>query len=379
MAATVLVTTKNDCPLFLEEPESFLHAGVQRYLIEKLYEDGRQVFVATHSPTFLNSSRPKSVHQISLKSGRSYVSRIDTDSIAEVVADIGIRNSDVLFSDAIVFVEGPGDREVLMKWCQTLGVNLAEKNISIIPMGGGDFSNKRVYHRKEILEAIAGNAGVPHLFVFDHDERTQDEVDELNKKYNKIVYCLKKRELENYLLEPEALIAAIRDKLISKGLSTALVDNAKVEELRNFINVEANNLYGVVLLKRIRSQFLQVKNAGLFPRKLFEGLTKKADDKKLNKLLESNLKKNAAAQLRAVQITKVVSAERRKLNKEWKKTKNLLSIAPGSELVEAVYKKYGVEYSKPADTKNIAGKLRVEQIPAEIKELINRIKELRHC
>jgi len=58
MVATVLLTTNTENTIFVEEPESHLHAGAQRYLIEKLYDGERQVFIATHSSTFISLAKP---------------------------------------------------------------------------------------------------------------------------------------------------------------------------------------------------------------------------------------------------------------------------------------------------------------------------------
>lgn len=376
MAATVLLTTSDDCPLFLEEPESHLHAGAQRYLIEKLFENNRQVFVTTHSQTFLNVPRPKSVHQLVMKSGRTSAVRIDTESVAEVLTDIGVRNSDVLFSDAVVFVEGSGDKDVLNAWCRTLGVNLAENNISVLSMEGGDFSNRRVRLRKEVLEGIAGNAGVPHLFIFDRDERPESEIEGLQSSVGKTVYFLQKRELENYLLSPEVLLAAIKAKLTAAGQPTEKADSAKPEELANFISLEAGKLYGVVLLKRIRAALLKSPSGGIFPRDLIAKLAPKARDPKLETILEKSIKARSAELLKNLNIRKVVAAERRKLAKEWKKPANHQLLAPGSEIVQAVFSEFGVTYSKPSDTKLIASKMSAAQIPHEINTLIKRIQAL---
>jgi hypothetical protein len=376
MAATVLLTTKNDSPLFLEEPESHLHAGAQRYLIEKLYEDGRQVFVTTHSPTFINVPRAKSVHQLTMKSGRTSATKIDIESASEVLADIGVRNSDMLFSDAVVFVEGSGDKDVLSAWSNTLGINLAENNISVLVMDGGDFSNRRVRLRKEVLEGIAGKTTVPHLFLFDRDERPEKEIEELQSAFGKTVYFFQKRELENYMLLPEALLAAIKAKLISTKQPVEKVDSIKPAEIAQFISLEANELYGLVLLKRIRAALLASPTGGIFPRDMVKKLAPKAHDPKLDLLLQRTLKTRSEQLQRDLNIRKVVATEQKKLQKEWKKPTNHLLLAPGSEIVEAVFSMLGLKYSKPADTKLIASKMTAAQIPHEINALIKRIHDL---
>ncbi len=64
MIATVLCTTDDRSTLFIEEPENHLHAGAQRFLIEKLHGTSRQVFLTTHSPTFVNINQRKSIYQL---------------------------------------------------------------------------------------------------------------------------------------------------------------------------------------------------------------------------------------------------------------------------------------------------------------------------
>jgi len=81
MVATVLLTTTADHPLFLEEPESHLHAGAQRFLLEKLYDGERQVFITTHSPVFINLARPFSIYQVNYAKGRTQIKYCDAASL----------------------------------------------------------------------------------------------------------------------------------------------------------------------------------------------------------------------------------------------------------------------------------------------------------
>ena len=121
MVATVLLTTGNNCTLFLEEPESHLHAGAQRFLIDKLRVDDRQIFLTTHSPTFVNLSFRSSMYQVRYVQNKTTIQRLeDREMLGEVLADIGSRNSDVLLSNAVLFVEGPADRDAFISLSRTL-------------------------------------------------------------------------------------------------------------------------------------------------------------------------------------------------------------------------------------------------------------------
>ena len=45
-------------------------------------------------------------------------------------------------------------------------------------------------------------------------------------------------------------------------------------------------------------------------------------------------------------------------------------------MLEAVFAKFGVKYKKPEDTVNIASKMNLDEISAEIKDLIRRSFDL---
>ena len=151
MVATVLLTTTAENTIFLEEPESHLHAGAQRYLIEKLYNGERQVFIATHSSTFISLTKPFSLYQVLHRQGRTQINRCDSEALEAVLEDIDVRNSDVLFSDAVLFVEGPGDRDVITTFSEKLNMNVAERNINVLPMGGGKHAERGAPIRSELL------------------------------------------------------------------------------------------------------------------------------------------------------------------------------------------------------------------------------------
>lgn len=156
MAATVLLTTGDQSTLFLEEPESHLHAGAQRFLMEHLYSGSRQIFISTHSPTFVNTSRPRSLYRVTYSDERTRVDRVeDAQGLGDVLEDIGARNSDVLLSDAVLFVEGPSDGNVMHVWGESLGTNLTESNVTVLPMGGGEHAEGKARVRGEILEGLS--------------------------------------------------------------------------------------------------------------------------------------------------------------------------------------------------------------------------------
>jgi predicted ATPase len=376
MVATVLQTTGDESTLVLEEPESHLHAGAQRFLIERLYTGDRQVFVATHSPTFVNLSRRRSLYQIAYAGGSTIIDRMgDADSLGEMLEDIGARNSDVLLSDAVLFVEGPGDRGAFYAWSETLRLSLEESNVTVLPMGGGDYAEGKARVRSEILEGISERAPVPHLLVLDSDERSLTEIEKLQRDLGDKVALLKRREIDNYLMVPRALLEALRRKHANDAPTVERIEDASIDEVQKLIETTADSLYGVVLLKRIRAALEGLKG-GVFPRYVADDMAPQAHRIELPKLLRDRIRLRVSDYLDNLDLETLVGTEREALDREWSDPEKRLQLAPGEEILATVFNHFGSEYKKPGDTVRIAKAMHADEIPLEVTMLINRAVSL---
>ena len=376
MAATVLLTTGDESTLFLEEPESHLHAGAQRFLMERLYSGDRQVFISTHSPTFVNLSRPRSLYRVVYSNERTKIDRVkDTQALGYALEDIGARNSDVLLSDAVLFVEGPSDSDVLRVWSEKLGTNLIENNVTVLPMGGGEYAEGKARVRGEILEGISERAPVPHMFVLDRDERGPTEVEKLQLDLGEKVHFLERRELENYLLEPRALLDAIRSKHPDDEVILSKLDNTSVEEVGSLIQTSAEHLYDVVLIKRIRTRLKGLKG-GLLPRDMVKSLAPLAHRRDLPGRLRGKMRARLEEHLADVDVDQLVLSERQTLDSEWPDSEKRQQLAPGEEILEAVFHHFGSEYRKTRDAVRIAQHMQADEITCEINELLKKATSL---
>jgi predicted ATPase len=376
MAATVLLTTGDENTIFLEEPESHLHAGAQRFLIERLYEGSRQVFITTHSPTFVNHSRPRSLYQIRYRNGQTSVIHVaDADSLSPLLEDIGARNSDVLLSDAVCFVEGPGDRDTLRTWSETLGSSLTERNITLLPMGGGEFAERGAPIRSEVLTGISQKSPVPHIFVLDRDERSQAEIDRLQQRLPDLVRFWSQRELENYLLIPRAILGSLREKYHDNAVIIEKLENTSKEQIQQLMRTTAQGLYGQVLLKRIRSEVGGLPG-GLLRREEVSELIPYARTTKLSPRLKTILRSRVEKHITGLDIQKIVEEQRKALDMLWFDENELLRIVPGEEVLSVVFQTFGGEYKKPKDTVRIAQAMTTDEIDGEIKAIIAKVIKL---
>lgn len=97
---------------FIEEPEHYLHAGLQRTLIETFSQHKEHMFfMTTHSNHFLDLAQERndiSIQQVSRKNGETGVE--SALELGEVITSLGVRASSVLLANCSIWVEGVTDK-----------------------------------------------------------------------------------------------------------------------------------------------------------------------------------------------------------------------------------------------------------------------------
>lgn len=378
MIGTVLLTTGDERTLFVEEPESHLHPGATRFLVEKLRERDRQVFVTTHFPVLLNLRPAASIYRVQFARGVSQVSIVrESEKLGESLVEIGSRNSDVLLSDAVLFVEGQSDRGAFIEWSKTLGANIEDRNITILAMGGGEYPDRSVPVRSDLLAAISRQAPVPHMFVLDRDERSEADVTRAREVLGDRVHFLECRELENYLLIPQAIRTALLAKYRDHAEIVDRLEEVQIEAIWRSIERAADGLYGLVLMKRIRAELGGIRG-GLLTRELATtfgravGLGTKDLAATIQKQIEARLEEEVVK----LGVAAIVDREQRRLDEEWEDRGLRLRIVPGEEILTEVFRELGGEYEKPRDAARLAREMKGDEISQEIKDLMERILQM---
>jgi hypothetical protein len=137
----------------------------------------------------------------------------------------------------------------------------------------------------------------------------------------------------------------------------------------------ADSLYDLVLLKRIRTE-LPGLIGGLLPRETVAQLASQAKDPDLCHILRKEIQSRLNHHMDKMNLEEIVANQREALQRDWSQEERRLMLAPGQEIIEKVFEHFGARYKKPDDTARIAKAMMPEDIPEEIRELIEKIKSL---
>jgi predicted ATP-dependent endonuclease of OLD family len=376
MIGTFLVTKGPEATLFVEEPETHLHPSAQRFLAEQMARSGRQVFITTHSPLMLNVTATRSIYRLQLAGGATHAHRVTAaNELARTLDDIGVRNSDVLLSDAVMFVEGNSDRDALVAVSRTLGRGLAEDGVTVVAMGGGRLDLPAARVRSEVLEQLSQRSPIPHLIVLDRDERTAKALEDLSGALGDRLFVLGVREMENYLLVPRAIRQALLAKYRDNDAVRSRVEALTEQQIQHRVKGLAEELRFLTLLKRVKARIGRLPDGAVPSAELVE-LAKAGSHDTIAKDLVKIAKATVGGVWTAEALEVAVAEENEMLNAEWADETKRARLVPGADVLERLFREVGGEFNKRTDTPRIAVELAADEIDPELKVLIDRARRL---
>jgi putative ATP-dependent endonuclease of OLD family len=154
--------------LAIEEPEAHLHPNMQYKLLKFLNENSkhevRQIFVTTHSPNITAAVDLESVivlYKDKKETNIAYPGKVffkteqDCASKKYVQRFLDVTKADMFFAKSIIFVEGIAEQLLLSDFAKDLGLDLIDKQISVINVNGRYFEHfLKLFDRKRSDYAI---------------------------------------------------------------------------------------------------------------------------------------------------------------------------------------------------------------------------------
>lgn len=341
---TYIVKNKHSSLLLIDEPDIYLHSDLQRQLLGILKQLGPDIVIATHSTELISEADLNDILVIN-KLNKSAQRIKDPSQLIDIFQVLGSNLNPVLTqiakSKRILFVEGK-DFSVFSKIARKLKKDaIANRaDFAVVPVEG--FNPTRLRAFKEGIEKTIG-VKIVSAVIFDRDYRSDDEVDQEIKELEKVnlfarIHSCK--ELENFLIIPDAIEKAIGEKLIESNRRNE--SNTTFEEPLS------------ELLRMISDDFKHKTHAQLHSHRF---KTEKAKDPKVHD---------------SVIIEKIL----KEFDKKWSNDSERFRLLPGKDFFSALNKFLQNKYGFSITQGNIINHLQFSTIPEELKRLIADIEKL---
>jgi putative ATP-dependent endonuclease of the OLD family len=366
-ALRLILDTEFEKPhlLLVEEPEIHLHPALETSIMSYLrtVSQGLQVFVTTHSTNFLDTGNFQNVFLVSKDTSTHVTPLTLAEAQEKLPSELGIRLSSLFMFDQIIFVEGPSDEQIIRELARSLSINFGRLNVGFIQMRG--VRNIGHYAAAEVISFLTKRQVKLH-FLVDSDEANSVHFKRLAEEFGKNaqLHVLQKREIENYLLSPQANIA----HLINRKRATADVSfqppssasfNAELETC-------AEVLKPLAIWKRAFAQMTHP----IYPKDKSKEIPSTPEEMKARILGVLEQMREAAAGM-VLDVENGCANCAKEVENEWAKRK--LDIVPGSTLLDEIYKKAGLRYDKMRDGVALAALVKSTEIDEEIGKFLRNL------
>lgn len=218
--------------LIVDEPEVYLHPEVQRQLLGILRDVHPDILLATHSVEILGEADPSEILLVD-KTRQSARRLRDIEGVQQALDNIGsIQNitlTELAKTRRLVFVEGLRDYKIIRRFAKILGFTELAAGIGMTAVESGGFESWRK------IQALAWGfrktlgSKLKIAVIYDRDYRCDDESSQRKVELEEEVqfaHFHHQKEIENYLLFPQALERAARRTIKERRRKMELTEPA---------------------------------------------------------------------------------------------------------------------------------------------------------
>jgi energy-coupling factor transporter ATP-binding protein EcfA2 len=331
--------------LIVDEPEVYLHPDVQRQLLGILRYCGPDIFIASHSTEIMSEADASEILLID-KSKRSAERLKDVKGIQAALDAVGsvqnITLTQLARTRRLLFIEGQDDFNILRRFAQQLGYISLASGVHLTPIESGGFTAwERIRSLAWGFQSALGSE-INVAAVFDRDYWSNEEIESILEDMSKhlsLAHIHSRKEIENYLLVPRvldrALIKAIKERGRRNG--TEFVAPEPVETILDRITIP--------LKDTTQAQYIA----------------------KRTEFLKHTKRDNAT----------IVAETISDFNFKWDKIDSRMEVVPGKEVLRALRSEIQCSYSVNLSDFKIIDEFRKEDIPKDIRDLLERLDNYR--
>lgn len=320
-----------DSTVILDEPDVYMHADLQRKLIQIIKTKYKQIIIASHSVEIMSEVEPNNILLVDKqKETQSYANKAPI--VQKIIEDIGsVHNIEIvrLFSSKkFLIVEGDKDDIKMLGIFQSIMYPQTNEPFDIVPKtyvdGWGGW--QRVIGSSNVLNNNSLNINTYCIFDSDYHTLTQkEERYEEAKKHGINLHIWEMKEIENYTLIPNVIYRYINNKKRNGVISLDIV-NSKLDAILEGYKEELYSDYATEIQNNDRSLVLKT------------------------------------ALIRAKEI----------VNSKWNVR---LSIVPGKKVVKDLSSWSQEEFGVSFSPFHLAREFNIDEIPYELKCLICKIEQ----
>lgn len=244
--------------VFIEEPEGNLHPEAVIQLVKIIKENfkNHRFFITTHSSVLIDQVDDEwAVHRVIRKENQASILYPCSEVVQkyEVLDQLGIKASQLLQSNMVIWVEGPSDRIYINKWIKDhtpKGMEFIEgRHYSFLMYGGANLTSFDILAEDEYIDILKTSRYA--IIVCDSDKKSEDtlykkrvqnlldrieELDKSRQGHEKLlsdyvyVWVTEGREIENYV--PHKLFMNVLQK---EAFLRKYVKVGEAQEIKNLM------------------------------------------------------------------------------------------------------------------------------------------------